>query len=73
MGSNEQKLIVFDEDGTPRFSLRRKAIDLSQTYGSWLYATSSNGTRFEIIDLESGKTVGRAHPADETWLLPLGL
>jgi hypothetical protein len=73
MGSNEQKLIVFDEDGTPRFSLRRKSIDLSQTYGSWLYVTSSNGTRFEIIDLESGKTVGRAQPGDETWLLPLGL
>jgi hypothetical protein len=29
------------------------------------------GTRFEIIDLESGETVGRAAPRLETWLLYL--
>ncbi len=72
-GSNEQKLIVFDEDGEHRFTLTREATDLSQTWGSWLYATSSNGTRFEIVDLESGKTVGRAQPRHETWLLPFDL
>ena len=72
-GSNGQKLIVFDEDGEHRFTLTREATDLSQTWGSWLYATSSDGTRFEIVDLESGKTVGRAEPRHETWLLPLGL
>jgi hypothetical protein len=73
LGSNEQKVIVFDEDGQHRFTLAREATDLSQTWGSWLYATSSNGTRFEIVDLESGKTVGRATPGHGTWLLPLGL
>ena len=39
--------------------------------GSHLYATTSNGTRFEIVDLETGETVGRAAPRRETWLLYL--
>ena len=72
MGSNEQKLLVFDEDGTPRFTLARDNADLSQTNGSHLYATTSNGTRFEIVDLETGETVGRAAPRRETWLLNVG-
>ncbi len=71
MGSNEQKLLVFAEDGAPRFTLARDNADLSQTNGSHLYATTSNGTRFEIVDLETGETVGRAAPRRETWLLYL--
>ena len=71
--SNEQKLIVFDDGGTPRFTLVREGADLSQTSGSHLYVTTHAGTRFEIVDLESGKTVGRASPTQETWLLPTDL
>jgi hypothetical protein len=52
----------------PRFTLERQA-DLSQTTGSHLYATTHDGTRYEIIDLETGETVGRAAPRRETWLL----
>ena len=71
-GSNEQKLLAYDPDGTPRFSLVRESADLSQTNGSHLYATTHNGTRFEIVDLETGETVGQAAPRRETWLLYLG-
>jgi hypothetical protein len=69
--SAEQKLMVFDIDGGHRFTLVRVASDLSQTSGSRLYATTNDGRRFEIIDLESGKTVGRAEPSRQTWLLNL--
>jgi hypothetical protein len=69
-GSDEQALFGFNPDGTPRFTLAREA-DLSQTSGSHLYATTHDGTRFEIIDLETGQTVGRAAPRRETWLLQL--
>jgi hypothetical protein len=70
-GTDEQKLIAFDPDGTPRFTLVREAADLSQTSGSHLYAATYNGTRFEIVDLDTGETVGRAAPKRETWLLYL--
>jgi hypothetical protein len=69
--SEEQKLMAFDPDGTPRFTLVREAADLSQTSGTHLYATTHNGTRFEIVDLETGETVGRAAPRRQTWLLYL--
>jgi hypothetical protein len=69
--SEEQKLIAFGPDGTLRFTLVREAADLSQTNGNHLYATTYNGTRFEIVDLETGETVGRAAPKRETWLLYL--
>ena len=69
--SDEQKLLVFDEDGTLRFTLVRAATDLSQTNGDRLYATTANGTRFEIVDLATGETVGHAKPRHETWLLPI--
>lgn len=68
-GSDEQVLIVFDTEGNLRFSLKREGADLSQVGGNQLYATSHNGTRFEIIDLESGKIVGKAQPRRQTWLL----
>lgn len=68
-GSDEQVLIVFDTEGNLRFSLTREGSDLSQVGGSHLYATNHNGTRFEIIDLESGKVVGKAQPRHQTWLL----
>ncbi len=68
-GSEEQVLIVFDTEGNLRFSLTREGSDLSQVGGNHLYATSDNGTRFEIIDLESGKVVGKAQPRRQTWLL----
>ena len=70
-GSDEQTVMVFDPDGTPRFSLARKSADLSQTHGGYLYATTANGTRFEIIDLATGKTVAEAQPKRETYLLYL--
>jgi hypothetical protein len=70
-GSEQQTLIAFDPDGTPRFTMSREA-DFSQASGSHLYVTSYEGTRFEIIDLETGKTVGRAAPRHETRLLETG-
>jgi hypothetical protein len=69
--SEQQKVLAFDPDGTLRFTLVREAADLSQTSGSHLYATTYNGTRYEIVDLETGETVGRAAPKRETWLLYL--
>ncbi len=70
-GSDQQALIVSDVDGTSRFSLIREGADFSQVSGHHLYATTPDGTRFEIIDLETGETVGRASPRLETWLLHL--
>ena len=68
-GTDEQVLIVFDTDGQPRFSIAREGADLSQVSGNHLYATTHSGTRFEIIDLRTGKVVGRAQPRRETYLL----
>ena len=70
-GSDEQTLIVLGPDGELRFSLAREGTDFSQVSGHHLYATDHEGTRFEIVDLETGKTVGRAEPRLETWLLDL--
>jgi hypothetical protein len=70
-GSDEQTVIVFDPDGTLRFSLARTGADLSQTHGGYLYATTHDGTRFEIVDLATGETVAEAKPKRETYLLYL--
>jgi hypothetical protein len=70
-GSEQQTLIAFSPDGTPRFTMTREA-DFAQASGSHLYVTSYEGTRFEVIDLETGRTVGRAAPRRETWLLETG-
>lgn len=73
-GSNEQKLIAFEEDGTVRFSLARRATDLSQLdgRGRLLYAPGFNGTRYEIVDLATGKTVARPKTKPYTWLVQAG-
>jgi hypothetical protein len=68
-GTDEQTLTAFSPDGAFRFSLAREGSDLSQVSGRHLYATTHDGTQFEIIDLETGETVGRAAPRHETWLL----
>jgi hypothetical protein len=68
-GVDEQTLMVFDPDGTLRFSLAREGADLSQVGGDHLYVTTHEGTRFELVDLETGETVGRAQPRRETTLL----
>jgi hypothetical protein len=70
-GSDEQTVIVFDPDGTLRFSLARTGADLSQTHGGYLYATTGGGTRFELVDLATGETVAEAQPERETALLYL--
>jgi hypothetical protein len=70
-GSNEQTLVVFDPDGTRRFTLAREDADLSQTHAGLLYATTSGGTRFEIVDLQTGETVAVAKPRRATHLLYL--
>ncbi len=70
-GSDEQTLIAFDVDGTPRFSLGREGTDMSQTAGGRLYAATADGTRFEIVDLATGDTVARAQPKRETFLVYL--
>jgi hypothetical protein len=69
--SNEQKLLVFEADGTPRLSLARRESDLTQISGSGrhLYAASEDGMRYEILDLATGKRVGGARPERSTWLV----
>ena len=68
-GSDRQMLEVFGPDGDLRFALEREGADLSQTSGDYLYATSYDGTRFEIIDLETGETLAEAQPRRETYLV----
>jgi len=70
-GSREQAVIVFDLDGEQRFSLARRAADLSQASGGLLYVGSGGGSRYELVDLESGETVARATPERPTWLVYL--
>ena len=72
--SNEQKLIAFDLDGTPRFSLVRRGTDFTQVDASrrLLYAAAFDGARFEIVDLATGKTVARARAKPYTWLVQAG-
>jgi hypothetical protein len=70
-GTDRQLLEVFGPDGELRFSLEREGTDLSQVSGGYLYATSHDGTRFEIIDLVSGKTIAEAQPRRETFLVNL--
>ena len=69
--SGEQAVIVFDTDGEERFSLRRPAADLSQTSGGLLYVATGDGARYELVDLETGETVGRAAPERPAWLVYL--
>jgi hypothetical protein len=71
-GTDEQTLIVFGPDGELRFSLVRESADFSQVSGRHLYAARGDGTRFEIVDLETGATVGTAEPPLETWILSAG-
>jgi hypothetical protein len=49
----------------------REGAGLSQTHGGLLYATTNDGTRFEIVDLATGETVAEAQPERETSLLYL--
>jgi hypothetical protein len=70
-GSDRQMLEVFGPDGDLRFELEREGADLSQVSGDYLYATSYDGTRFEIIDLGTGETVAEAQPRRETYLVYL--
>jgi hypothetical protein len=66
--SHEQSVVVFDPDGEERFSLTRRAGDLSQVSGGLLYVATGEGRRYELVDLETGQTVGRATPKRGTWL-----
>jgi hypothetical protein len=61
-------VVVFDTDGEQRFSLTRRAGDLSQVSGGLLYVATAEGRRYELVDLETGETVGRATPKRGTWL-----
>lgn len=71
-GTDEQTLTVFGPDGESRFNLVRESTDFSQVSGRHLYAATDDGTRFEIVDLETGETVDRAEPRLETWILSAG-
>jgi hypothetical protein len=68
-GSNEQTVLVFDTGGEQRFSLTRRAADLSQASGGLLYVASGEGRRYELVDLETGATVARAAPKRAAWLV----
>lgn len=65
-------LIVSDPDGTERFTLVRGSADVSQVSGEHLYVASGEGRRYEIVDLVTGATVGRATPGRPTWLVQTG-
>jgi hypothetical protein len=67
--SNEQTLIAFETDGSLRFTLTREEADLSQVGAGHLYAGTDDGSRYEIVDLTTGKTVGQATPQRPTWLV----
>ena len=67
--SNEQGVIVLDADGEERFSLTRRAADLTQTSGGLLYVATADGSRYELVDLATGETVGRATPKRPAWLV----
>lgn len=67
--SNEQAVIVLDADGEQRFALTRRAADLTQASGGLLYVATGNGARYELVDLETGETVGRAAPKRPAWLV----
>jgi hypothetical protein len=69
--SNEQTVVVFDADGEERFSLARRAADLSQVSGGLLYVATDEGRHYELVDLETGEPVGRATPKRGTWLVYL--
>lgn len=66
--SGEQTVTVFDTDGEQRFSLSRPAADLSQVSGGLLYAATDEGQTYELVDLATGESVGRATPERGTWL-----
>jgi hypothetical protein len=70
-GSVEQKVIVLSPDGTPRFTRSGEGTDFSNTAGGLLYASSHEGTVYEIVDLVTGETVAEAQPRRETFLLYL--
>lgn len=70
-GSDLQSIYVYGEDGSRRFSLEREGADLSRTAGGLLYASSPDGTLYEIVDLGTGEVLAEARPERETFLLYL--
>ena len=68
--SSAQSMHVFGPDGTPRFEIERPGqADLSQTAGEHLYVSTQDGRKFEIVDLATGQTVGRASPERPAYLV----
>jgi hypothetical protein len=68
--TSDQELYVFGLDGSERFEVARSGqADLSQTAGGHLYLSTQDGRKFEIVDLATGKTVGRAAPERATYLV----
>ena len=67
---NSSALYVFGPDGTPRFELERRGqADLSQTAGEHLYVSTKDGAEYELVDLATGETVGRASPERPTYIV----
>jgi hypothetical protein len=65
-----QALHVYGADGAERFALERRGqADLSQTAGGLLYVSTQDGRKVEIVDLATGKTVGRAAPKRPAYLV----
>jgi hypothetical protein len=68
--TESQAVYVFGQDGTERFALERRGqADLSQTAGAYLYVSTQDGRKVEIVDLASGKTVGRAAPERPAYIV----
>jgi hypothetical protein len=66
--TSEQTVTVFDPNGEQRFSLARRSADLSQVSGGLLYAATDEGRTYELVDLATGESVGRATLERGTWL-----
>jgi hypothetical protein len=65
-----QSVHVFGPDGAPRFEVERRGqADLSQTAGEHLYISTQDGAKYEIVDLATGETVGRAAPERPTYIV----
>lgn len=68
--STSQALHVFGPDGSERFALERSGpADLSQTAGGFLYVSTQDGRKIEIVDLATGETVGRAAPERPAYIV----
>jgi hypothetical protein len=67
---SEAGVTALDLEGNERFQRTSgKLVDFSYTAGGRLYAAGNEGRVYELIDLATGETVGRAEPERPAWLV----